>query len=109
MVLLLFLFLFLYLFVILCTVHFCVIRKVIIMLPNKLISYIKYDYANCSIQLKYNKRISPRISVNRDVKQGDPISHLLFNSVNDYENSDLPSYISIHNNNIVIWHSIQPS
>ena len=48
-------------------------------------------------RLKYKKGISPSISVNRDVKQGDLVSPLLFNSVIDYTTSDLRSYNSIVN------------
>ena len=48
-------------------------------------------------RLKYKKGISPSISVNRDVKQGDLMSPLLFNSVIDYATSDLRSYNSIVN------------
>ena len=45
--------------------------------------------------------ILPSISVNRGIKQGDPMPHLLFNAIIDYATSDLPSSISIHNNSIV--------
>ena len=70
-------------------------------LPKTIIEYIKHSFTNCKTQLKYKKGISPYIAVNRGVKQGDPTSPLLFNAVIDYAISDLPSSISIHNNNIV--------
>ena len=70
-------------------------------LPKIIIEYITNSYTNCKTQLKYKKRISPCIAVNCGVKQGDPMSPLLFNAVIDYTISDLPHSISIHNNSIV--------
>ena len=70
-------------------------------LPKTIIEYINNSYTDCKTQLKYKKGISPFIAVNRGVKQGNPMSHLLFNTVIYYAISDIPSSISIHNNSIV--------
>ena len=70
-------------------------------LPTIIIEYIKHYYTNLKTQLKYKKVISLCITVNRGVKQGDPMSLLLFNSVIDYAISELPNSISIHNNSII--------
>ena len=56
-------------------------------LPKTIIEYIKYAYTNCNTQLKYKKSISPSILVNRGVKQGYPMSPILFNAVIDYVTS----------------------
>ena len=57
-------------------------------LPKTSIEYIKCAYTNYNTQLKYKKGISPSISVNRGVKQSDPMSPLLFNAVIYFATSD---------------------
>ena len=49
--------------------------------------------------LKYKCGRSPSIPVNRGVKQGDPMSPILFNSVIDYATSKMADHNAISINN----------
>ena len=45
-----------------------------------------HTYSDCSTQLKYKNGVSPSIASHIvDVKQGDPMSPALFNSIIDYD------------------------
>ena len=65
---------------------------------------MKHAYDGCSTNLKYKSGVSISIPVNRGVKQGDPMSPLLFNSVIDYVTSELKDYnaISINDNTHIL-------
>ena len=52
-------------------------------IPDPLVTYIKSVYAGSQTQLRVDGTLSRAISVNRGVKQGDPLSPVLFNSVID--------------------------
>ena len=51
--------------------------------PKMYTNYILHTYTYCSTQYKYKNGVSPSISVNRRVKQGDTMSPALFNSIID--------------------------
>lgn len=53
-------------------------------IPDQLISYLKYMYSNSSTVLKVCNQYSSEIGVRRGIKQGDPLSCLLFNCVIDW-------------------------
>ena len=61
--------------------------------PPFMLRYISEVYRNCSVQLKIGGKLSHDIQVNRGVRQGDPMSPLLFNAVIDMVMAevDLPS------------------
>ena len=73
-------------------------------IPETLVNYVKHAYDGCSTNLKYKSGVSIRIPVNSGVKQGDPMSPLLFNSVIDYVTSELKDYnaISINDNTHIL-------
>ena len=51
--------------------------------PPFTLRYISEVYRNCSVQLKFGRTFSQDIQVNREVRQGDLTSPLLFNAVID--------------------------
>ena len=52
-------------------------------IPDPIVKYIKSVYTRSQTQLRVNVTLSREISVNRGVRQGDPLSPMLFNSVID--------------------------
>ena len=52
--------------------------------PSPLLAYIRHIYANGRTRLKIGGRLSEPISVAQGVKQGDPLSCILFNLVVDW-------------------------
>ena len=52
-------------------------------IPDPLVRYIRSVYTGSQTQLRVNGTLSQAISVNRGVRQGDPLSPVLFNSVID--------------------------
>nr|BAC82590.1 reverse transcriptase [Ciona intestinalis] len=64
-------------------------------LPPPLITYISNLYPNCSTKLKVNGKISKPIEVRRGVRQGDPLSPLLFNAVMDWALSELDPRVGV--------------
>ena len=68
--------------------------------PEIILSYINHTYKDCSTCLKYKCGRSPSIPVNRGVKQGDLISHILFNSVIDYATSKMTNHNEVSINNL---------
>ncbi|MEG7522405.1 MAG: reverse transcriptase family protein, partial [Chromatiales bacterium] len=52
-------------------------------IPPPLVAYIESLYRDTKTRLRVNEELSPEISVNRGVKQGDPLSPILFNAVID--------------------------
>jgi hypothetical protein len=52
-------------------------------IPDPLVRYIRSVYTGSQTQLRVNGALSQAISVNRGVRQGDPLSPVLFNSVID--------------------------
>ena len=52
--------------------------------PTEILKYINNLYNNNIINIKIDQKKSNSIRICRGVKQGDPLSHILFNSVMDY-------------------------
>ena len=69
--------------------------------PKMYTSYIMHTYSDCSTQLKYKNGVSPSIPVNRGVKQGDPMSPALFNSIIDYVTDNMPGSINLQGNSTI--------
>ena len=63
--------------------------------PPILLNYIKKTQKGCSVKLKIDGILGNDIPVNRGVKQGDPMSPMLFNAVMDNALSKLPGEIGI--------------
>ena len=61
--------------------------------PNLLLSYIQSLYENDTTRLKVRGTFSRKIHVLRGVRQGDPLSPLLFNAVMDWVLSNLDEEI----------------
>ena len=61
--------------------------------PKMYTNYIMHTYSDCSTQLKYKNGVSPSIPVIREVKQGDPMSPALFNSIIDYVTDNITGSI----------------
>ena len=57
-----------------------------------------HTYSDCSTQLKYKNGVLPSISVNRGVKQDDPMYTALFNSIIDYVTDNMPGSINLQGN-----------
>lgn len=51
--------------------------------PKEMIELIGEQYTNISTTISYGPECSPKIMINRGVKQGDPMSSILFNLVID--------------------------
>ena len=60
-------------------------------LPSPLLGYLRLYYARLRTRLKVGGRRSAYFSVKQGVRQGDPLSPLLFNSVIDWVLEDLPA------------------
>ena len=60
-----------------------------------------HTYSDCATQLKYKNGISPSILVNRGVKQGDPMSPALFNSIIDYVTDNMTGSINLQGNSTI--------
>lgn len=52
-------------------------------LPSKLVQYIKYIYENSEICIEVDGEQSETIKPGRSVRQGDPLSSIIFNIVMD--------------------------
>ena len=61
--------------------------------PEPLIKYIENLYRNASTQLKVGSTLKDPISVLQGVRQGDPLSPILFNYIIDWALSNLDSHI----------------
>ena len=57
-----------------------------------------HTYSDCSTQLKYKNGVSPSILVNRGVKQGEPMSPAIFNSIIDYVTDNMSGTINLQGN-----------
>ena len=63
--------------------------------PRSLTSYIDRLYTGCTTQLRLSKGLSRPITVRRGVRQGDPLSSILFNAVMEWVISGLSPEIGV--------------
>ena len=63
--------------------------------PPFMLRYISEAYCNSSVQLKFGGKLSHDIPVNRGIRQGDPMSPLLFNAVIDMVMAEVDPSIGV--------------
>ena len=63
--------------------------------PLLLTRYLSELYRNCQVHIKMEKELSRAIRVGRGVRQGDPMSSMLFNAVIDMVVSDIDRSIGV--------------
>lgn len=71
-------------------------------LPLKLIEYIKYIYDNSEMCIEIDGEQSETIKPGRGVRQGDPLSSIIFNIVMDEILNKLPPYIGFEYRQIIL-------
>ena len=63
--------------------------------PESLIDYFSRLFHRSTTALKLSKGLSPRIHIGRGVRQGDPLSAILFNCVMDWILSELDTNLGV--------------
>ena len=75
--------------------------------PKIYTNYIMHTYSDCSTQLKYKNGVSPSIPVNCGVKQCDPMSTALFNSIIEYITDNKQGCINLQGNSTISHMDLQ--